>query len=129
MSGLSLFQKNSLDRFFHPRSVAVIGASSNPEKIGNVVLRNVLYGQVKKFNSRSGFKGKVFPVNPHQKEILGLKTYSSVKNIPDSIDVAVIVVPARNVLEVIKECGEKGIGAAIIITAGFAESGTDGVTL
>lgn len=124
-----MFPKNSLDRFFHPSSIAVIGASSKPEKIGNVLLRNILYGQVKKFNSRNGFKGKVFPVNPHQKEILGLKAYPSVKNIPGNVDVAVIAVPAKNVLEVIKECGEKKIKAAIIISAGFAESGKDGLIL
>ncbi len=122
-------QGNSLDIFFHPRSVAVIGASPNPEKIGNVLLRNIIYGQVKKYNLRGGFAGSVFPVNPNHKEILGLRTYRSVKDIRENIDVAVIAVPAKNVLHVLQECGEKEIKGAVIITAGFAESGSNGVIL
>lgn len=118
-----------LDKFFHPHSIAVIGASQNPSKIGNVILRNILYGQVKKFNSRDGFKGAVFPVNPKNGEILGLKTYPNVKSIPGKVDVAVIAVPAKNVLEVLHDCAEKRIESAIIISAGFAESGGDGVNL
>ncbi len=119
----------SLDIFFHPGSIAVIGASPNPEKVGNVLLRNIIYGQFKKYNVREGFKGAVFPVNPNHKEILGLKTYKSVKEIQDKVDVAIIAIPAKNVISVLKECGEKGIKGAIIITAGFAESGPDGVIL
>lgn len=118
-----------LDKFFHPTSIAVIGASSNPEKIGNIILRNILYGQVKKYNHRGGYKGKVFPVNLKEREILGLRTYPGVKNIPKNIDVAVIAVPANNVIQIVRECGEKGIKAAIIISAGFAESGGTGVEL
>lgn len=119
----------TLDKFFHPKKIAVIGASSNPEKIGNVVLRNILYGQIKKFDPRGGFKGDVYPINPNQKEILGLKTYANLRDVHDVVDVAVIVVPADRVLSVIKDCGEKGVKAVVIISAGFAESGEKGVEL
>lgn len=121
--------KSLLEKFFHPSSIAVIGASANPRKVGNVVLRNILYGQVKKYNHNRGYKGKIFPVNLKEKEILGLRAYPEVKDIPEKVDVAVIVVPANNVIQVVKECGEKGIRAAIIISAGFAESGGTGVEL
>ncbi|HEY4716235.1 MAG TPA: CoA-binding protein [bacterium] len=121
MSGLSI-----LDNFFYPQSIAVIGASSNLQKVGHVVLKNILFGGTSTSDKKEGFKGKVFPVNLREKEILGLKTYKSVKEISDRIDVAVIVVPAKDVLKVTEECGQKGIGSVVIISAGFAESGKAG---
>ena len=98
-----------------PKSIAVIGASRHPDKIGYQVLKNVL---------DAGFpKNKVFPINPKADQILGLKCYSSVKNVPGDIDLAVIVVPAKIVPMVLEECGEKGVKSAAIISAGFKEVG------
>ncbi len=97
-----------------PKSIAIIGASSNPDKIGYTVVKNL---------NESGYEGGIYPVNPKDPEILGHKAYPSVKDIPYVVDAAVITVPAKVVLPVIKECGEKGVKGAIIITSGFAEVG------
>ncbi len=106
-----------LDNFFQPESIAVIGASRTPGKVGYDILHNII---------RYGYDGSVYPVNPGASEILGLKAYPSIVDIPGRVDLAVIVVPPRNVLEVIDQCGEKNIDSAIIITAGFKESGIEG---
>ncbi len=103
-----------LDRIFNPRSVAVVGASRHPGKIGNQVLKNLIDG---------GFKGKIYPVNPKAEEILGLKCYPSVKDIEDDIDLVVIVVPERIVESVMKDCAEKNVGGVVIISSGFSEVG------
>lgn len=102
-----------LDAFFNPRSVAVIGASRNPHKIGHVILRNFV----------EEFKGEIFPINPNAKEIIGLKCYPSVKAVRRPIDLAVIAVPAPIVPKVLRECVQKRIKAAIIISGGFGEVG------
>ncbi|HUU54452.1 MAG TPA: acetate--CoA ligase family protein [Armatimonadota bacterium] len=107
-----------LQPLFEPRSVAIIGASTKPGKVGHDILRNML---------SSGFAGDVYPVNPHADEILGKKCYPSVLEIPGDIDLAVIVVPAAVVLSVVEECGNKGVNAAIVISAGFKEAGPEGV--
>jgi acetyltransferase len=109
-----------LSFFFEPKSVAVIGASSNTEKLGHAVLRNLVEG---------GFadKGKVYPINPKSKEILGLTAYPSVNEVPDPIDMAVIVIPHPFVPDALRTCGEKGIKGVIIISAGFREAGIEGV--
>lgn len=99
---------------FYPEAVAVIGASSNPQKWGFGILHNLIQG---------GYKGRIFPINPSQKEILGIKCYPSVSSVPYKIDLAVIVVPPEKVFNCVIECGEKGVGSLVIITAGFAESG------
>lgn len=101
--------------FFEPKSVAVVGASRDPSKTGHVILRNILEG---------GYEGRVYPVNPSADEILGLKCYKSVLEIPESVDLAVIVVPARLVPNVIGELSAKGVRAAVIISGGFRETGT-----
>ena len=106
-----------LESLFSPQSIAVVGASANPEKLGFNVIDNVI---------KYGFKGQVYPVNPGTEEILGKKCYASVVDIPDPVDLAVIVVPNKFVAQVMKDCGEKGVGAAIIITAGFREAGAEG---
>ncbi|MHA1590197.1 MAG: acetate--CoA ligase family protein [Candidatus Njordarchaeales archaeon] len=103
-----------LDRIFNPRSVAVIGASRTPGKIGHEVVKNLI---------ESGFKGKIYPVNPKAKEILGLKCYPSIKDIPDEVDLAVIVVPAPIVKQVIQDCAEKRVKGIVVITSGFSEVG------
>ncbi|MHA1379344.1 MAG: acetate--CoA ligase alpha subunit [Candidatus Helarchaeota archaeon] len=109
-----------MEKFFNPKSVAIIGASANPEKVGYAVLNNIIKG---------GFNGKIYPINPKATEILGVKAYTSVKNVPNSIDLAVIIVPARFVPQVMEECGEKNITAVIVISAGFKEIGHEGAIL
>ena len=99
-----------LDNFFAPDSVAVIGASREAGKVGYELLKNLL---------DSNFPGEVYPVNPKASEILGLKAYPSVTDVPDQIGLAMIVVPARFTPAVIRECGQKGIDSAVIISAGF----------
>ncbi len=107
-----------LEHFFTPSSVAVIGASTNPEKVGHQVLANLLQG---------GFKGRLYPVNPRAEEILGLRVYPELTAIEEPVDLAVIVVPAVAVLGVVEQCAEKGIDSAIIISAGFKEAGPEGI--
>ncbi len=107
----------SIDVLFNPRSIAVIGASNTRGKLGNDVMRNLI---------ESEYEGRIYPVNPKAGEILGQKAFRSVTDIPRDVDVAVIVIPARFVLKTVEECGEKGVKALVIITAGFKESGHEG---
>lgn len=102
-----------IDCFFNPKSVAVIGASRNPKKFGNVILNNFL----------SGFTGKVFPVNPNADEINGHKCFHSVSEIKEPIDLAVISIPAPLVPAALKECSLHKVKSCIVITAGFGEVG------
>ncbi len=103
-----------------PRSVAVIGASTRPDTVGRAVFANILLGD---------FQGVVYPVNPKAKSIMGVRAYATVLDIPDEVDLAVIVVPARVVPQVLEECGTKGIPAAVVISAGFKEIGPEGARL
>ena len=103
-----------LDNFFKPRSVAVIGASRNPAKVGHVILKNLIDG---------GFRGRVFPVNPEASSILGYRAYDSVSKINEIVDLAVIAVPSKLVLKVVSECAKKKILDILIITSGFSETG------
>lgn len=107
-----------LDNFFQPDSVAVIGASRDPEKLGFAVLNNLKEG---------GYEGRLYPINPKAEEILGLKAYESVLDISDPVGLAIIVVPSKIVPHVLRECGEKGISSVVIITAGFREAGREGL--
>jgi len=115
-----ILKQSPLDSIFHPRSMAIIGASRQPGSVGQSLLANVI---------DSRYQGIVYPVNPKAKGILGIKSYPSVKDIPDKVDLAVIVVPARLVPGVLEECGEIGIKGAIIISAGFKETGGEGIRL
>lgn len=111
----------SLSKFFSPRSVAVIGASADPHKLGHAVLDNLVHG---------GFYGsgrKVYPINPKSESILGQTAFPSVEAVPDPIDLAVIVVPYLRVLEALQTCVRKRIPAVVIITAGFREAGLAGL--
>lgn len=101
---------------FTPRSIAVVGASRSPGKIGHIVLKNLI---------SYGYSGKIYPINPAANEILGLRAYPSVLDVPDIIDVAIITVPAEEVPKVIEECGRKGVKVAVVITAGFSEVGRE----
>ncbi len=109
-----------LDPIFKPRSVAIVGASPVKGKWGWRMLERPL---------KTGFQGKVFPVNPKESEILGHRCYSSVLEIPEKIDLAVVCVVAPLVKQVLRECGKKGIRGAVMITAGFAELGAEGKAL
>jgi acetate---CoA ligase (ADP-forming) len=99
---------------FEPRSVAVVGASAKSGKLGNSVVRNLIY---------SKYKGKIFPINPSGGEILELQAYKDVADVPGEIDLAVIVVPASAAFEAVKGCADKGVKFAAIITSGFSEIG------
>jgi len=107
---------SSLKCFFEPKSVAVIGASEKPGTIGRALMTNLL----------ERFKGKIYPVNIKYDQVFGLKCYKSVKEIPDEVDLAVIAVPAPVVVNVARECGEKGIKGLLVISAGFKEIGEEG---
>jgi acetyl coenzyme A synthetase (ADP forming)-like protein len=111
---------DSLKPFFHPRSVAVIGASRNRTHIGYRLLESL---------QGSRFAGTIIPVNPHATEIAGLSVFPSLRSIPGPVDLALIAVPPNAVLDVIDDCAAKQIPAAILITAGFAETGTSGISL
>ncbi len=109
-----------LDPIFKPKSFAVIGASRNPAKWGGRVLTQALY---------SNFRGSIYPVNPKEKEIFGLKTYASVLDIPGEVDMAVFTVPAVHMPKVMEECVKKGIKGGVMISADFAETGPKGKAL
>ncbi len=106
-----------MEKIFTPNSVAFVGASNNKAKWGGIVFINILMG---------GFKGKLYPVNPKESEILGHQAYHSVLDIPGEIDLAILVVPSAAIPDTISECVKKGIKAGIVITAGFAELGEEG---
>jgi acetyl coenzyme A synthetase (ADP forming)-like protein len=102
-------------QIFYPSSIAVIGASSDPTKVGYAILRNLL-----------SFTGALYPVNPHHKELLSRVVYPSVLEIPGTIDLAVIAIPAEQVTGVMRELGRKGVKLAVIISSGFRETGEEG---
>jgi len=109
-----------LDFIFKPASIAVIGASGNPSKWGFRMLNRPL---------RTGYRGAVYAVNPRDEKIGNLSTYRSVLDIPGPVDLAVITVPASQVPDIMKDCVKKGVGGAVLITAGFAEVGREGKVL
>lgn len=111
---------NNLDAIFNPKSIAIVGASRQPGSVGFSLLANVI---------DSRFQGIVYPVNPKAKGILGIKCYPNVIEIPDVVDLAVIIVPSTIVPAVLEECGQKGIKGAIVISAGFKEIGGEGLNL
>lgn len=111
---------NSLNAFFRPRSVAIIGASRHAGNIGRKLLDAVIV---------NGFRGAVYPINPKAAEIDGLRAYSSMTDLPEAVDLAVVVVPRDAVLGVVEACGMRGVKAVVVITAGFAEVGAEGASL
>jgi acetyltransferase len=104
--------KENFSAFFEPDSVVVIGASATPGKSGNVVVRNIL---------ANGYQGKLFLVNPKGGEILGIAVHSSIASLPEGIDLAIIVLPAKETPQALRECAEKGIGHVVLQAGGFAE--------
>jgi acetyltransferase len=112
---------HQLSYFFNPQSIAVIGASATPGKVGYNVLKNII---------ESGFTGKIFPINPRADEIssiLDYPAYENVLEVPEEIDIAIFVIPAKSVNSVAEECGKKGIKGLVIISAGFKEIGGEGI--
>lgn len=106
-----------LKQFFTPESVALVGASKSPDKLGYRILKNLIDG---------GYKGSIYPVNPSAEDILDLKTYASVSGIPDTPELVIIVIPSKFVPGVAEECGEKRVKGLIVISAGFKEAGVEG---
>lgn len=104
---------------FNPRTIAVAGASNNPNKLGYSVFENLL-----KYPH-----GRVYPINPRETTVQGRRAYSSIRELPDSIDLAVVTVPREHVARVVEEAAEKGAKAAVVITAGFSETGGEGARL
>ena len=113
-------KKKKLDGIFRPKSVAVIGASSRKKSLGWEILNNLVL---------SGFNGKVFPINLKADHIHSIKAYSSILDVKDRVDLAVIAIPANGVLKVVNECGKKGVKGIVVITAGFREIGGKGILL
>ncbi len=109
-----------LDVFFSPKTVAVIGATETANTVGRTVLWNLV---------SSPFGGTVFPINPKRPSVLGVKAYKHISEVPEQVDLAVIVTPAASVPGIIHDCGEEGVKAAIVISAGFKEIGPAGVEL
>jgi len=107
---------NVLSRIFNANSVAVVGASSNPEKRGHIILKNIIEG---------GFEGRIYPVNPNSQEILGLKAYPSIRDLPEDPDLLVLSIPGAGIPGILKEAKGKKIGGAIVISGGFREAGND----
>jgi acetate---CoA ligase (ADP-forming) len=110
-------RRSSLDPLLSPRSVALIGASENAARIGGRPLR---------YLSQGGFKGKVYPINPNRASVQGFTAYPSVSSLPETPDVAILAVPAATTLQALKDCADRGVKAAIIFSAGFAETGEEG---
>ena len=110
--------KHYLNKLFEPGSVAVFGASDRQDAVGNLVFRNMIEG---------GFSGDVFPINPKHSEVQGHKAYPDLNSIGKPVDLAVITTPAATVPGIIESCGEHGIRAAVVLSAGFRETGPQGL--
>jgi acetyltransferase len=109
-----------LEVFFRPKNVALIGATENPGSVGRTLMWNLV---------TSPFGGAVYPVNPKRPSVLGVKAYKSVSEIPEPVDLAVIVTPPPSIPGIVRECGENGVRGAIVISAGFKEIGPEGAAL
>src|SRR5215469_16673026 len=112
--------RSALEAFFAPAAVAVIGATEREGSVGRTILENLVHNP---------YRGKVFAVNPKHSELLGAKCFSSVGEVPEPVDLAVVVTPAATVPGVVHECVDVGVRSAIVISAGFKERGAEGVAL
>ncbi len=111
---------SKIANFFKPRGVAIIGASADPQKLSNGILVNML---------SYGYTGKIYPVNPKNDTILDLPCYPSITEVPDPVDMAVVILPSQYILPVIDDCGKRGIQSVVIISGGFKETGAQGLAL
>src|SRR5689334_17280278 len=117
----AVLQKSSpLNVFFAPQNVAVIGATETAGSVGRTILWNLV---------TSPFGGTVFPINPKRPSVLGVKAYKSIDEVPEEVDLAVVVTPAASVPGIVHECGESGVKGMVIISAGFKETGPAGIEL
>jgi acetyltransferase len=114
------YERQGLDAIFRPDTVAVIGATDRPGSVGRTLMWNLI---------SNPFGGTVFPVNSRRDNVLGIKAYPSIKDVPAEVDLAVIVAPAPAVPDIVRECAETGVPGAIIISAGFRETGEEGLAL
>ena len=108
---------SSLDAIFAPNAIAIIGASTTPGKVGHDIFANILKG---------GFKGTLYPVNPNAKSILSVKTFPTINDIPDTVDLSIIILPPGASLKAVEESVEKGVKGIVIVSAGFREVGGRG---
>ena len=116
----ALENRSALESLFAPKSVAVIGATDREGTVGRTVLKNLSSGT---------FRGEVYAVNPKRTEVLGLRCYAKIGDVPEKVDLVVVVTPARTVPDVIGECVDAGVRAAVVISAGFKERGAEGAAL
>ena len=114
------YERQALDSIFAPKNVALIGATENPGSVGRTVLWNLI---------SNPFGGTVFPVNPKRSSVLGIKAYPNMASVPERVELAVITTPAPTIPDLIAECVEAGVKGAIVISAGFKETGAAGVEL
>jgi acetyltransferase len=115
----SALRGRSLEVFFKPGNVAVIGATETPATVGEAVMMNL----------KKTYKGKIFPVNPKRESVLGIRCYKNLAQIGEKVDLAVVVTPAATVPEIIRQCGDAGVEGAVVISAGFKEIGSAGLAL
>lgn len=109
-----------MDKLFNPKSIAIIGASRNKAKLGYQILENLV---------NYGFKGHIYPINPEANNILNLPVYKNISQVPEIIDLVIVIVPAKIVPSILRECAQKNVSFAIVISSGFAEIGENGVKL
>jgi acetyltransferase len=110
-------KRPQLEPFFNPRSVAVIGASRDRHKLGYGVIRNL---------HEYHYRGEIYPVNPHARDVLGYRCYPDLSTVPQPVDLAVVVVPAESVVQTVIECGKHGVPAVVVVSGGFSETGPQG---
>ena len=108
---------NNLDAILSPKSVAVVGASNNPGKVGHDIFVNIIKG---------GYRGMLFPVNPTTKAVQCVKAYPSIRELPDPVDLAIVIVPPKAAVKAVEEAAEKGVKGIVIVSAGFREIGEEG---
>ncbi|MGB9711670.1 MAG: acetate--CoA ligase family protein [Dissulfurimicrobium hydrothermale] len=107
-----------LEKLFSPQAIALIGASAHPGKLGHEILKNLV---------ASGFKGPIYPINPKAESVLGIESHPDIRAVKEPIDLAIIAIPADFVLDALRACGECRVGAAVVISAGFRETGHEGL--
>ncbi len=110
-------EKEKIKKLFDPESVAIIGASNIPGKWGFGITFNIVTG---------GYKGRIYPVNPSEKNVLGFRTFSSIEELPYGIDLAIITIPSERAINAVRDCGKKGIKWVVVVSSDFAESGEEG---
>ncbi len=115
-----MFRQSALDQLFTPHSIAVVGASADPKKLGNILVRNIV---------DSGFAGPVYPVNPHGGAIRGLQAYKQYSDLPETPELAIIAIPAAAVADALRAIGMAGTKACVVLSAGFKETGEKGALL